>query len=68
MVNQVRVYEIDCSNDKFCYIGQTKRAMKTSIKKHFSNLKQPVTIPSVLTRFASLNNGSIAWKNVKMSK
>ena len=39
-INRSGIYQINCKDCEKCYIGQTKRNLKTRVKEHFRNIKQ----------------------------
>ncbi|KYN41474.1 hypothetical protein ALC56_04115, partial [Trachymyrmex septentrionalis] len=43
------VYQINCKDCDYSYVGQTKRKLKTRLKEHINDLKKPVNSLSVIS-------------------
>ena len=43
------VYQINCKDCDYSYVGQTKRKLKTRLKEHINDLKKSVNSHSVIS-------------------
>ena len=43
------VYQINCKDCDYSYVGQTKRKLKTRLKEYVNNFKKPVNSLSVIS-------------------
>ncbi|EZA61386.1 hypothetical protein X777_12293, partial [Ooceraea biroi] len=57
------VYRINCSDCTACYIGQTKRHLKTRINEHRSDICRKVNTHSVVSEHRLNNNHDFDWSS-----
>jgi hypothetical protein len=57
------VYQINCKNCQFSYIGQTKRHLITRIKEHKNNIKMHESNYSVISKHRVEFNHDFDWDN-----
>jgi len=60
------VYKILCKDCNASYVGQTKRQIKTRIKKHSNNIKSDTSKHSVITEHIPKYLHTFDWDNIKM--
>ncbi|EZA49027.1 hypothetical protein X777_12835, partial [Ooceraea biroi] len=60
------VYKIDCTACHACYIGQTKRHLKTRIKEHMSDINKHPDNLSVVSQHRIVNSHEFSWNNVNI--
>ncbi|EZA59383.1 hypothetical protein X777_00505 [Ooceraea biroi] len=60
------VYKFDCANCESCYIGQTKRHLKTRIDEHMSNIRKNSDNHSVVSRHRLNDNHEFKWRDVSI--
>jgi len=60
------VYKNSCKDRNVSYVGQTKRQLKTRIKKHCNNYKLLSSNSSVITEHMLNHSHSFDWTNMKI--
>jgi len=60
------VYKVNCNNCNVSYVGQTKRQLKTRVKKHVNNIKLESSRHSVITNHILNLSHTFDWSNVKI--
>jgi len=51
---------------KLCYVGQTKRKLKTRLNEHISDINKKAGSPSMITDHCINYNHNFNWKDVKI--
>jgi len=57
------VYKINCQDCNYSYVGQTKRKLKTRLKKHIKDFNKPTTSLSVISYYKLGSDHTIDWEN-----
>ncbi|KAG5326430.1 CP9E2 protein, partial [Pseudoatta argentina] len=60
------VYKINCLNWESSYVGQTKRKLKTRIKKHKADTKKSFSENSVVSRHHLNEMHELDWDNIRI--
>ncbi|EZA51733.1 hypothetical protein X777_09489, partial [Ooceraea biroi] len=60
------VYRIDCKECSCCYVGQTKRHLKTRVNEHICDIKKDVSCQSVVSNHRLCHNHNFDWCNTKV--
>ena len=60
------VYQINCKNCDYSYVGQTKRKLKTRLKEHMNDLKKPANSYSVISNHRFDTDYVMNWDNAKI--
>ena len=60
------VYQINCKDCDYSYVGQTKRKLKTRLKEHINDLKKPINSHSVISNHRIDIDHAIDWTNAKI--
>jgi len=66
MSNPGVVYKISCQDCNASYVGQTKRQLRTRIKKHVSDINKKNGSPSVISEHRLKFNHEFEWDNIKI--
>ncbi|XP_011883882.1 PREDICTED: uncharacterized protein LOC105571024 [Vollenhovia emeryi] len=60
------IYKIECKDCDACYVGQTKRHLKTRIKEHEANIKREHSAHSVVSQHRETLHHDFNWLNTKI--
>jgi len=60
------VYQINCKDCNYSYVGQTKRKLKTRLKEYINDIKKPVNSLSVISNHRIETDHAIDWVNKKI--
>jgi len=53
----------NCLDCDYSYVGQTKKKLKTRLKEHINDFKQPTNTLSVISRHKLDHDRTIDWNN-----
>jgi hypothetical protein len=60
------IYRIECNDCEACYVGQTKRHLKTRIKEHETNIKRDPSAHSVVSKHRESLHHDFNWLNTRI--
>jgi len=60
------VYQVNCRDCNYSYVGQTKRKLKTRLKEYMNDLKKPTDSCSVISCHRLDKDHEIDWENAKI--